>query len=169
MVVLLDLDGVLITTPPWRPLEIQADGFFKLNEKAAANLAGILTQTQAAVVLTTSHRINYSVEQWREILQTRGINPASITKINDCRTVADMADRATEIAEWVSRQPAELNYVVLDDDLSLHDLPAAIRQRCVLTKPLLGLDADATRQALTILRGPVRQEFGTALPPPATN
>ena len=43
-------------------------------------------------------------------------------------------------------------YVVLDDDLSLHGLPPDLKSRCVLTKPLLGLDAAATQRALHILR-----------------
>jgi hypothetical protein len=60
--------------------------------------------------------------------------------------------RAAEITAWVATQGATTNYVVLDDDLSLHGLSPAIKSWCVITKPLLGLDAEATQQALHILR-----------------
>ena len=151
MVVLLDLDGVLITTPAWRAVEAAADGFCQFNGRATTNLAAILAETQAALVLTTSHRISYSVAQWTTLLNARGLFPSAISKVNDRDTLPPPGSRAGEIATWVTQQEA-VNYVVLDDDLSLHGLPAAIESRCVFTKPLLGLDATATRQALHILR-----------------
>ncbi|MFD1872924.1 HAD domain-containing protein [Hymenobacter bucti] len=153
MVILLDLDGVLITTPAWRAVETEPDGFFRFNERATANLATILAETNAAVVLTTSHRINYSLAQWATFLRTRGLLPSAIMKVNDRSTLPPTGSRASEIAAWVAQADAPANYVVLDDDLSLHGLPNAIKSRCVITKPLLGLDADAMRQALHILRG----------------
>lgn len=153
MVILLDLDGVLITTPSWRTLEIEPDGFFKFNTYATRNLAAILAETNASLVLTTSHRINYSLTEWATFLKTRGLLPSAITKVNERTTLSPVGSRAGEIAAWVTTQGATANYVVLDDDLSLHGLPPAIKSRCVLTKPLLGLDTDATERVLHILRG----------------
>lgn len=150
MVILLDLDGVLITTP--------ADGFCQFNAQATANLATILAATNAALVLTTSHRLTYSLAQWGTILNARGLFPRAITKVNDRTTLPPAGSRASEIQAWVTQHTAT-NYAVLDDDLSLHGLPPAIRNRCVVTKPLLGLDAHATRQVLHILRR-------NAFPPP---
>ena len=63
MVILLDLDGVLIITPSWQALAIEGDGFFKFNAHATQNMAAILAKTNAARVLTTSHRINYSLAE----------------------------------------------------------------------------------------------------------
>jgi hypothetical protein len=153
MVILLDLDGVLITTPAWRAVETDPDGFFKFNERATANLAAILTATNAAVVLTTSHRINYSLAQWTVFFRTRGLFPSTITRVNDRTSLPKAGSRVSEIAAWVTQPGAPANYVVLDDDLSLHGLPAAIKSRCVFTKPLIGLDADATQRVLHILCG----------------
>jgi hypothetical protein len=150
MVILLDLDGVLITTPAWRAVELAPDGFCLFNARATANLAAILAETRATLVLTTSHRIRYSVAQWTTLFNARGLFPAAITKVNDQATLPPAGARAGEIAAWVS-QHAAANYVVLDD-LSLHGLPPALKSRCVFTKPLLGLDAEATQQALHILR-----------------
>lgn len=152
-VILLDLDGVLITTPTWRAVETLADGFCRFNKQATANLATILAETNAALVLTTSHRIRYSLAEWQGFLQTRGLFAAAITKINDRSTLLPVGSRAAEVADWVTQYGADSNYVVLDDDLSLHALPPPIKRRCVLTKPLLGLDATATQQVLHLLHG----------------
>jgi hypothetical protein len=152
MVILLDLDGVLITTPSWRAVETAPDGFFQFNARATANLAAILAETNAALVLTTSHRINYSLAEWAAFFKTRGLVPSTISKVNERTTLPPAGARADEIVAWVTKQSGSVPYVVLDDDLSLHGLPAAIKSRCVITKPLLGLDADATRQVLHILR-----------------
>ena len=152
MVILLDLDGVLITTPAWRAVETEPDGFCKFDARATANLAALLAATHAAVVLTTSHRLHYSLAQWTAFFHARGLVPAAITKVNDRTTLPPAGSRAAEIAAWVAQPGAPANYVVLDDDLSLHGLPPAIKNRCVITKPLRGLDADATQRALHILR-----------------
>ncbi|NML64286.1 hypothetical protein HHL22_03610 [Hymenobacter sp. RP-2-7] len=152
MVILLDLDGVLITTPSWRAVESEPDGFFRFNAQATANLTTILAATNAAVVLTTSHRINFSLSQWTAFFNTRGLVPAAITKVNDQTTLPAPGSRASEITAWVARPGNPTNYVVLDDDPSLHGLPLAIKNRCVFTKPLIGLDTVATQQVLHILR-----------------
>jgi hypothetical protein len=151
MVILLDLDGVLITTPSWRTLEIEPDGFFKFNTHATQNLAAILAETNAALVLTTSHRINYSLPEWTAFFKTRGLFPSAIRKVNERTALPPAGSRTAEISAWVATQDTATNYVVLDDDLSLHDAPPAIKSRCVLTKPLIGLDTDATQRVLHIL------------------
>jgi hypothetical protein len=151
MVILLDIDGVLVTTPGWRVVELQVDGFLKFNERAALNLGRILDQTQAGIVLTTTHRINYSVGEWQELLNARGIRPSSISKINSVTTVGGMADRATEIEEWISNCWRGEAYVIIDDDLSINRLPRAIKAHWVATKPMIGLDEEAVMKALDIL------------------
>ena len=153
MVILLDLDGVLITTPAWRPVELAPDGFFVFNAQATENLAHLLAETNAAIVLTTSHRINYALGDWWRFFHARGLHPAALTKVNDRTTLRPSGSRADDLAAWVARPDTTENYVVLDDDLSLHGLPPAIKARCVLTRPLIGLDETASRQALNILRG----------------
>jgi len=156
VIILLDIDGVLVTTPAWRPVELLADGFLSFNKEAANNLSSIIDQTKASVVLTTTHRINYSIEEWQKILETRGINPASISKINDVAEISGMSDRATEIEEWIFNYSGEEAYVVIDDDLSLNRLPKVLKERCVLTKPMIGLDQETASRALSILLGNAR-------------
>ena len=99
MIILLDIDGVLVTTPAWRAVKLDTDGFLKFNEKAAGNLAKLISQTNASIVLTTTHRINYSIEQWKDIFKNRGINPSSISKVNQLKTLNNKVERAAEIKE----------------------------------------------------------------------
>jgi hypothetical protein len=153
MTILLDIDGVLVTTPTWRKTEFDVDGFLKFNERAGRNLFRIVNETNADIVLTSTHRINYPVEKWKIIFQSRGINPNSISLLNDVTTVSDMLDRAAEIKEWVEKQKGLTKYVVIDDDLSINGLPNSIKEKCVLTKPLIGLDEEAMYKVMSILKG----------------
>ena len=152
MIILLDIDGVLVTTPPWRIAEILADGFMKFNDKAATNLQRLLMETKADIVLTTTHRINHSIDTWKDIFRQRGIFTNSVSKLNDKNSIQTMLDRATEIKEWFDNGGAKSNFVIIDDDLSLNGLPTIIKNKCVITKPLIGLDEEVTIKALKILQ-----------------
>jgi len=151
MKILLDIDGVLVTTPAWKAVEIQADGFLKFNEIASKNLSKIIEITKASIILTTTHRINYSITEWRNILETRGIFPPSISKVNNKSTISDIENRAIEIKKWVDNNQDMEPFVIIDDDLSINGLPKEIRNKCVLTRPMIGLDEEAMNKVLKIL------------------
>lgn len=150
MVILLDIDGVLVTEPSWRKVESEADGFMRFNTQSAKNLADILAQTNAAVVLTTTHRINFTNEQWIEVFRLRGITISKISKLNDKESLAEMEDRGAEIGVWANDQQ-DTNFVIIDDDLSITKLPEWIKQRWVIIKPFAGIDEEAKQKALSIL------------------
>ena len=150
MVILLDIDGVLVTEPSWRKVESEADGFMRFNKQAAENLADILAQTGASVVLTTTHRINLTDEQWLEIFRLRGITINRISKLNDKQSLAEMNDRGTEIEDW-ARNNHSTNFVILDDDLSISRLPVWVTKRWVIIKGFKGIDNEAKQKALSIL------------------
>jgi hypothetical protein len=151
MTILLDIDGVLVTTPSWKVVEQLPDGFLKFNETAARNLARIIEATNASIVLTTTHRINYSVDKWKELFEVRGIHTKSIEKVNEVTSIGGISRRAIEIKEWVDKKGGNERFVVIDDDLSINDLSVEIRKKCVLTKPLIGLDDAGAEETLKIL------------------
>ena len=97
MTVLLDIDGVLVTTPGWRISEQHMDGFLKFNDRAEKNLTRLISETNATIVLTTTHRITYSVEKWKEIFNNRGIPVETIEKVNTKQTVSDMLGRGSHL------------------------------------------------------------------------
>ncbi|RSK36330.1 HAD domain-containing protein [Hymenobacter metallilatus] len=87
MKILLDIDGVLVTTPIWRKAEVLADGFLKFDENASKNLADIISATNSSIVLTTTHRINFSLEQWYLLFEARGVVASNIVKINEMNPI----------------------------------------------------------------------------------
>jgi hypothetical protein len=152
MTILLDIDGVLITTPSWKQIEILSDGFMKFSDNSVLNLAMLYEETNANIVLTTTHRINYSEKKWKEIFKFRGLNFQMITKLNDKTEISQLLNRAMEIKEWVKKNPLENNYVIIDDDLSLNSLDDSIKKHWVATKPLIGFDKESKVKALQILK-----------------
>ncbi|MDB5150001.1 MAG: hypothetical protein JWQ57_4021 [Mucilaginibacter sp.] len=159
MVILLDIDGVLVTEPSWRKVESEADGFMRFNKQSVTNLAEILAQTNAAVVLTTTHRISFTNEQWIQVFRLRGITISNISKLNDKQSLAEMEDRGTEIEDWANDQQ-DTNFVIIDDDLSINQLPEWIKQRWVATKPFTGIDEEAKQKVLSILLNNNNKEIG---------
>ena len=151
MTILLDIDGVLVTTPSWKPTEQLSDGFMKFNESAVENLATLFKDTNASIVLTTTHRINYDETKWKEIFRMRGLNFHTISKLNDKTQVDQLLDRATEIKEWVEQFGQHENYIIIDDDLSINGLTDDIKERWVSTRPLIGFDKESRVKALHIL------------------
>ena len=61
-------------------------------------------------------------------------------------------NRATEIKEWVEIFGENENYLIIDDDLSINGLSENIKERCVMTKPLIGFDTSCLENSLSILR-----------------
>lgn len=155
MKILLDFDGVMVTTPTWQTVEQLEDGFMAFDEHCIDNLAKVLSMTSADIVLTTTHRIHYNEKQWRQILYHRGIITNNVSKVNDASTFADLLIRCREVLEWVAANPNE-NFVIIDDDKSLRDLPDDIKNIWVETEFHQGLTAVASEHAIDILLTGIR-------------
>ena len=150
MKILLDFDGVMVTTPTWRTVECLEDGFMAFNESCAGYLASVLAITQADIVLTTTHRIHYDNEVWRQLLHNRGIVTNKVTKVNQAETFAELSIRHLEVLQWVNANPNE-NYVIIDDDKSLRELSSAIKSRWIETDFYAGFTGVGMEQALDVL------------------
>ena len=64
MLLLLDIDGVMIPAKSWKSPEFLDDGFPAFNKKAIASLQCIISE-DVTVILTTSHKSNFSIEEWK--------------------------------------------------------------------------------------------------------
>jgi hypothetical protein len=150
MLILLDIDGVLVPANPWKKPEFMQDGFPMFSSKSVQALQKILFETDANVLLTTSHKTKYNVSQWRNLLSTRGINPRKIQRLtsNSLQT-----SRKDEILDWygTKRTPGE-GFVIIDDDKMLNGLPPDIKDKLVLTSPSVGLTDELADEAISILR-----------------
>jgi hypothetical protein len=149
MLILLDIDGVMLSASSWKPVERLDDGFSSFNPRAVSSLQRIISETGASIVLTTSHKSTYSLTQWRKIFKKRGIDVSIIGKLEDNTT---FLTRKEEILNWKLKNKSVNDYVILDDDKSLNGLPSNIKDKLVLTSPMVGLTNDDALSAIKTLR-----------------
>lgn len=155
MTILLDIDGVMETTPPWRRPELAEDGFMCFNKRAATNLSLLLTATGAHVVLSSTHRVNFSIGTWKQIFYARGIDVNVISKIDSQISLDHKKTRAEELLKWINNPDSDNNYVIIDDDSSIHALPESIKEHWVKTNTLIGFDDSCRIKAMNILLGKI--------------
>lgn len=147
MLLLLDIDGVMVQAASWKKVEFHPDGFFQFLPHAINNLREIISETGASIVLTSSHKSTYSLQEWENIFHNRGI-AAQIGKLDDN---LHSWSRKDEILNWIHQNPQVDDFVILDDDSSLQELPKAIKEKVIFTKPLIGLNKENAADAIEIL------------------
>lgn len=136
MLILLDIDGVMVPAAGWKVPELLNDGFPDFSVKAVRSLNKIISATSASILLTTSHKSKYSVASWKRIFAARGVN-AKVSRLKHNNN--KFQSRKDEILHWVEAHRSEQNFVIIDDDKSLNDLPASLKNKLILTSPLIGL------------------------------
>jgi hypothetical protein len=148
MLILLDIDGVMVQAASWRPVEILDDGFTSFSPRAVSGLQKIISETNASIVLTTSHKSKYNLTQWKAIFKKRGIL-ASIAKITDNGTALN---RKEEIINWANNNKHIERYVIIDDDKSLNGLPYTIKEKLIQTSAMIGLNEEISAKAIAVLK-----------------
>jgi diphthamide synthase subunit DPH2 len=145
MLVLLDIDGVMVQAASWKRVEILNDGFSSFNARAISGLQRIISETGASILLTTSHKYKYNLDQWKDIFAARGIN-ANINRLEDNLT---FLNRKEEILRWYSNNNVE-DFVIIDDDKSLNGLPFNLKEKLVQTTPMIGLTEENVEQVFKV-------------------
>ena len=149
--ILLDMDGVMVPAASWKPIEVLPDGFYKFSTLAALHLDTLLKETGATIVLTTTHRTRFDKAAWNSILGSRLQYVQDIQTIDDFNLQFTAGNRLHEVWQWAEAYGQDNQYVIIDDDSSLQDLPPAIKSHWVKTQPMIGLNQNALEQALQIL------------------
>ena len=149
MLILLDIDGVMVPANIWKRPEFLDDGFPIFSNRAVHALQKIISETDASILLTTSHKSKYDVHQWRAIFQSRGINTNKINQLPDNYSDLNRKDEILKLHS--SNQNSTENFVVIDDDKLLNDLPPNIKANLVLTSPSVGLTDELANDAIDIL------------------
>lgn len=144
MFILLDIDGVMVPAQGWKRPEILEDGFPAFS-KRATHVLQELVRENTTIMLTTSHKGNYSIEEWKRIFGVRGI---PVQQINTLPVNSRNLSRRMEIEEWHGGTVLQDELLILDDDPSLNELPPYLKQRVVKTCSSVGL----TEEHLTIAR-----------------
>jgi len=134
----LDIDGVMAPAKSWQRPDILEDGFVDFSSKAVRVLQDILAQnTDTTIILTTSHKSRFSLSQWKIIFERRGLNVNKLESLNDN---TDFQSRKVEILNWFDSNDIHEDFIIIDDDKSLNDLPKFYKDRLVLTSTLIGLN-----------------------------
>lgn len=137
----LDIDGVMVHANPHRRVELEDDGFYKFNSKAVDIFNSMFRTTKDELILSTSHRFKYSVNEWKTILKNRGISSKRISILESVTSKNSRVTRRSEIESWIVKHHVDYDdVVILDDDKSLNELPFGLKQRLCLTNSYTGLN-----------------------------
>ncbi len=154
MLIFLDIDGVMVPAKPWKVPEFLSDGFPAFTGKATTVLQCLIAEG-GTVMLTSSHRDYYSVQEWKELFAKRGIMIDHIEKLN---VPGSNLRRKDEIILWMNmNELLDDNFVILDDDSSLHDLPAFLKPKLLLTNSHIGLTEEDLKRAKQIAAIPLER------------
>ncbi len=152
MLIFLDIDGVMVPAKPWKAPELMQDGFPAFSTKATTVLQQLIAEGDT-VLLTSSHKCSYSVDQWKEIFMRRGISVSNFKTLDP--NVMHLS-RKEEILRWINMNDLDNdNFVILDDDKSLNDLPSFLKTKLLLTSSQIGLTEEHLAQARTIAAIPL--------------
>ncbi len=135
MLLFLDIDGVMVPAKGWKNPEFLDDGFPAFSAKAIRALQRLISE-DVTIMLTTSHKSKFSIEEWKNIFRNRGIN---IEKIKSLPENFTNLGRKEEIVNWFNVNSVTENFVILDDDKSLNELPDFLKEKLVQTSPYIGL------------------------------
>lgn len=117
MYLFLDIDGVL--APIKNHYQLLDDGFIEFDENCVNVLNTILEKHKIeTLVLSTSHRYNFSIEMWKNILIHRGIRLDNISKILRTEKFS-YKKRVEEIENFIYKYNIN-NFLIIDDDKSLY-------------------------------------------------
>lgn len=138
MLIFLDIDGVMVPAKNWQRPELLDDGFAAFSPKAVAVIQELLVgHTDSTIILTTSHKTRFSIELWKDIFFKRSLLVSKIQLLNNNM---DMISRRLEILNWFNTNEIHEDFIIIDDDKSLNDLPNFLKKRLVLTSSIIGLD-----------------------------
>lgn len=126
----LDIDGVMIPADSWRKPEILEDGFPDFSPNAVRSLERIISHSNANIVLTTSHKYKYTLKEWETIFKRRNINVNKITRLPKNINHLSKKDK---LIHWFTAKHLKDNFIIIDDDKSLNELPDFLKDKLIQT------------------------------------
>ncbi|PCJ64858.1 MAG: hypothetical protein COA58_11320 [Bacteroidetes bacterium] len=143
-ILILDLDGVLITTPPWRADEMDSDGYSKFNMNCVNNLNTFLSLSDFEIWLSSSRRTVKTLTEFNKIFENRNIKScihAFLPEYPDCKT------RKDEILRFINEHKTS-DFLIIDDDKSLNGLEERYKEKLILTELQKGFDKEKLKLAI---------------------
>jgi hypothetical protein len=148
MMIYLDIDGVMVPANSWKRPEILEDGFPDFSPMAIKALNRIISNSSADIILTTSHKSKYSIDQWTSIFKRRNIIFNKIKKLPENRKHLNRKD---ELLRWFTTGRIDNNFIIIDDDKSLNSLPYFFKKRLVQTSGGIGLTDNLADEAINTI------------------
>lgn len=145
MLLYLDIDGVMVPANSWRRPEILEDGFPAFSAKATSSLNRIIYYSSANIVLTTSHKHKYTLNEWINIFKRRNINIKQIKRLPE-NTMH--LNRKEELGHWFANNKLGNDFLIIDDDKSLNGLPKHLKNHLIQTSGSVGLTEYLADEAL---------------------
>jgi 16S rRNA C1402 (ribose-2'-O) methylase RsmI len=149
MLILLDIDGVMVPGNSWKKPEFLNDGFPAFSTRATQALQKIISETSADILLTTSHKNTYTLEEWKSMFNERGLK---FTNINRLPENTNNSSRKEEIMNWFTSNKIEEDFIIIDDDKTLNALPENLKSKLLQTNASLGLTDELADEALKIIK-----------------
>lgn len=145
---ILDLDGVLITTPSWKADEIDSDGYSKFNKNCVDNLNKLLSQSNFEIWLSSTRRTVKTLLEFNQIFKNRNIEneiKGFLPEYQDCK------NRKDEITRFIEEYKIS-DFLIVDDDKSLNGLDENYKENLVLTELQKGFDEEKVSLAIEIIK-----------------
>ena len=149
MLILLDIDGVMVPGNSWKRPEFLNDGFPAFSTRATQALQKIISETSADIVLTTSHKCNYTLEEGISIFNARGFK---LDKINRLPENTNYSSRKEEVIRQFISSKIDQDFIIIDDDKTLNALPEFLKSKLIQTSASLGLTDELAEEALKIVK-----------------
>lgn len=147
LTVILDLDGVLITTPPWKADAIHTDGYSDFNADCVANFNTLLHGVDAEVWLISMRRKTKTLAEMQTIFANRGIVAPLVGMVP---VYDEDMKRNHETVRFIRENNLE-HYLIIDDNTVLRQLPRVMKTRLVQTNYLLGFNGEKLEEARRLL------------------
>lgn len=136
MLIFLDIDGVMVPAKGWKCPELLSDGFPAFGSRAVRTLQKLVSEGNTTIVLTTSHKSTFTFNQWKNIFKSREINVEKIERLPE--NISNL-NRRDEIVNWFNLNNIMEDFIIIDDDKSLNDLPKDLKDYLVQTSSFIGL------------------------------
>ena len=147
-ILILDLDGVLITNPSWKSDEIDSDGYSKFNGKCVDNLNQLLSLSKFEIWLSSTRRTMKTLEEFNLIFENRNIKE----KIQGFLPEYKECENRREEVEMFIEDFCISNFLIIDDDKSLNGLSINYKKKLISTELQKGFDYEKLMRAIELIQ-----------------
>ena len=142
-ILILDLDGVLITNPSWKADQINSDGYSEFNKSCVKNLNRLLTLAEFDIWLSSTRRTVKTLTEFNLIFKNRGIDKEIVGFLPE---YTDCKNRKEEVLKFITEFKAS-DFLIIDDDKSLNGLENGIKEKLILTELTKGFNSEKLKEA----------------------